>query len=99
MPDVVSIGIGGEWGFEDGLVESTGCHVFAMDPTEELKARHEKHAAAFVNGVLRGGIRTQPVSGGRFRVEEVEAWDGLDGKLPEEEPLDAYDDEEVAFGA
>ena len=58
-----------------------------------------KHAAAFVTGVLRGGIRTAPVAGGKFVVEDVEPWDGLDGAQPEEEPLDAFDDEEVAFGA
>jgi len=40
----VSIGIGGEWGFEDGLAQATGCHVYAYDPTEELKESHHKHA-------------------------------------------------------
>ena len=58
-----------------------------------------KHAASFVAGVLRGGIPTSPVSGGTLVVEDVAPWDGLDGALPEEEPLNAFDDEEVAFGA
>ena len=40
----VSIGIGGEWGFEDGLVQSIGCHVYAFDPTEELRQSHTRHA-------------------------------------------------------
>ena len=34
-----------------------------------------------------------------IEIEPTEPWDGLDGALPEEEPLDAFDDEEVAFGA
>ena len=58
----------------------------------------EKHAASFVRGVLGGGIRTQPVDGALV-LENAEAWDGLDGQPPEEEPLDAFDDEEVAFAA
>ena len=41
----VSIGIGNEWKFEDALVRA-GCEVHAFDPTVELKAKHEKHAAA-----------------------------------------------------
>jgi len=41
----VSIGIGGDWKFEDGLV-SRGCEVHAFDPTAELRAKHEKHAGA-----------------------------------------------------
>ena len=46
--------------------------------------------------MLRGGISTRPV--GRFgAVETIEAWDGKDGELPEETPLDAYDDVEVDF--
>ena len=40
---------------------------------------------------------TPPTSFGA--IATVEEWDGKDGELPEEEPLDAYDDEEVAFGA
>lgn len=40
----VSIGIGGEWGFEDGLAQNPGCHVHAFDPTEELRVRHTSHA-------------------------------------------------------
>ena len=41
----VSIGIGGEWGFEDGLVQQVGCRLFAYDPTEELARSHASHAA------------------------------------------------------
>lgn len=41
----VSIGIGNEWKFEDALVRA-GCEVHAFDPTVDLKAKHEKHAAA-----------------------------------------------------
>ena len=40
----VSVGIGGEWGFEDGLVEQVGCTLYAFDPTDELRPAHEKHA-------------------------------------------------------
>ena len=40
----VSIGIGGEWGFEDGLVQSIGCHMYAFDPTKELQQSHTQHA-------------------------------------------------------
>lgn len=40
----VSIGIGGEWGFEDGLSQSIGCHVQAYDPTVELADSHRQHA-------------------------------------------------------
>ena len=51
---------------------------------------------AFLGGVLRGGISTRPV--GRFgAVEPLEGWDGKDGELPEETPLDAYDDVEIDF--
>jgi len=65
-----------------------------------LESFDEKHAARFVGGVLRGGTKTHPVGSTGFVLEDVEApWDGLDGKPPEEEPLDAYDDDEVAFGA
>ena len=42
-----------------------------------------------MQSVLRGGTRTFPVTFGK--VAGVEAWDGEDGQLPEEEPLDAYD--------
>ena len=55
-----------------------------------------KHISSFIGGVLRGGIQTVAVS--RLgKVASVEAWDGEDGKLPEEEPLDAYDDVEIDF--
>ena len=53
----------------------------------------EKHAATFVGGVLRGGIRTEPVAASALKVVSVEEWDGKDGELPEEEPLD-YDDDD-----
>lgn len=50
-----------------------------------------KHIGRHISGVLGGGTRTDKVS--RFgKVAGVEAWDGQDGELPEEEPLDAYDD-------
>ena len=52
-----------------------------------------KHAAAFVGGVLRGSTKTQPASFGA--IATVDEWDGKDGELPEEEPLDAYDDVEL----
>ena len=52
-----------------------------------------KHAAAFVGGVLRGSTKTQPASFGA--IATVDGWDGKDGELPEEEPLDAYDDVEL----
>jgi FkbM family methyltransferase len=39
----VSIGIGGEWGFEDGLAQQVGCKVYAFDPTEGLRVPHERH--------------------------------------------------------
>lgn len=54
-----------------------------------------KHAAAFVGGVLRGGTATYPATFGA--VAAVEPWDGADGELPEEEPLDDLDDVEVEF--
>ena len=47
------------------------------------------------NGVLRGGIKTGAASFGK--VVDVEPWDGKDGELPEEEPLDSYDDVEIDF--
>ena len=40
----VSIGIGGEWSFEDGLAQRIGCRLWAYDPTEQLAASHSKHA-------------------------------------------------------
>ena len=42
---VVSVGIGGEWAFEDALVKA-GCEVHAFDPTSDLRASHEAHARA-----------------------------------------------------
>ena len=42
---VISIGIGGEWAFEDALVKA-GCEVHAFDPTSDLRASHEAHARA-----------------------------------------------------
>jgi len=64
------------------------------------RARREafdaKHINTFLGGVLRGGIKTQPVS--RFgAVEGIEGWDGKDGEMPEETPLDAYDDVKIDF--
>ena len=41
----ISVGIGGEWGFEDGLAQQAGCDVYAFDPTEGLVARHKMHAS------------------------------------------------------
>ena len=40
----ISVGIGGEWGFEDGLAQQTGCDVYAFDPTEDLANKHRLHA-------------------------------------------------------
>ena len=49
-----------------------------------------------MGGVTRGGVKTFPVGPKGFgKVESVEPWDGKDGELPEEEPLDAYDDVEL----
>jgi protein disulfide-isomerase A6 len=49
---------------------------------------------AFLIGVLTG--RTSTSEARAFgRLESVDAWDGQDGVLPEEEPLDAYDDIEL----
>ena len=39
----ISVGIGGEWGFEDGFAQM-GCNVYAFDPTEDLIKRHTQHA-------------------------------------------------------
>ena len=39
----VSIGIGGNWGFEDSLADA-GCDVHAFDPTWELWRSHLEHA-------------------------------------------------------
>lgn len=47
----VSVGIGGEWGFEDGLVQTVGCRLYAYDPTDELKSAHEKHVAQVARAV------------------------------------------------
>ena len=62
-----------------------------------LESFDAKHAASFVGGVLRGSTRTHPPAGGGGfgAIASVEAWDGKDGELPEEEPLDAYDDVEL----
>ena len=54
-----------------------------------MESFDEKNIGRFVQSVLRGGTRTFPVTFGK--VAGVEAWDGEDGQLPEEEPLDAYD--------
>lgn len=60
---VVSIGIGGEWKFEDQLARR-GCEVHAFDPTTELREKHENHAAAHANvhfhfeGLGAGGARS-----------------------------------------
>ena len=40
---VISVGIGSSWGFEDWLATS-GCVVHAFDPTIGLSARHRAHA-------------------------------------------------------
>jgi hypothetical protein len=49
---------------------------------------------AFLIGVLTG--RTSTSEARAFgRLESVDAWDGQDGVLLEEEPLDAYDDIEL----
>ena len=49
----VSIGIGGEWSFEDGLVDA-GCTVHGFDPTRRLRQRHKEHASDPANqGRLR----------------------------------------------
>jgi protein disulfide-isomerase A6 len=58
----------------------------------------EKNAHRFVGGVLSGRERTQPAAldkAAKWGVEEVSEWDGKDGELPEEEPLDSYDDVEL----
>lgn len=39
---VASVGIGGEWTFEDGMV-GAGCTVHAFDPTETLADAHRRH--------------------------------------------------------
>ena len=56
----ISIGIGGEWGFEDGLSQSIGCHVHAYDPTEELASGHMKHANE-VSHRFHGRLQFEPV--------------------------------------
>jgi hypothetical protein len=69
----VSIGIGGEWSFEDGLVDA-GCTVHGFDPTRRLRQRHKEHASDPANqGRLRfeymglgvaGTAKTWPSYGG-----------------------------------
>ena len=41
----------------------------------------------------RTTTKTQPTTFGK--IATVAPWDGKDGELPEEEPLDAYDDVEL----
>tara|TARA_B110001452_G_scaffold32018_1_gene24992 strand:- start:461 stop:1567 length:1107 start_codon:yes stop_codon:yes gene_type:complete len=53
----VSIGIGNEWGFEDGLADM-GCTVHAFDPTPQLLLKHQRHTADPNN---RGRIHFQPI--------------------------------------
>ena len=68
----VSIGVGGEFGFEDGLV-SQGCTVHAIDPTDSLRERHRIHASKpHLGGRLKfhylglGGDRSQAKSSSRY---------------------------------
>ena len=47
----------------------------------------------FLRDLSYGKGRTNPVKGAKIpKIASIDAWDGKDGELPEEEPLDAYDD-------
>ena len=46
---LLSVGIGGSWGFEENLTAQHGCSVDAYDPTVRLRWRHEARAKRHPN--------------------------------------------------